>query len=150
MSDDHEEAHEPKVEATGTEYKVGYRRPPKQRRFMPGCSGNPKGRPKGSRNVQSVVSQVVNEKIAVRENGRVRKVTKFEAMLQAAVVKAVKGDSRSLNTIFAIMARTNQLAEGETETTTSLPEEDAAIIGDFLRRQGHPAGSDPADKAETP
>jgi uncharacterized protein DUF5681 len=150
MSEDREETLEPKLEMTATEYKVGYRRPPVEGRFKPGCSGNPKGRSKGIRNAKTVVAQVVNEKIQIRENGRLRKITKLEAMLQAAVVKAVKGDSCALNSILAIMAKTNQLAEAETATTTSLPEIDAAIIGDYLRRQGHPPSSDPADNVETP
>jgi Family of unknown function (DUF5681) len=149
MSDDHEEAHEPKVDGTGTEYKVGHRRPPREWCFKPGCSGNPKGRPKGSRNPDTVVSHILNGKIPVRENGRVRRITKFEAMVEATLLKAIKGDSRSANTMIGLMAKMNQLAETETETTTLLPQDDAAIIADFLRRMGLPAGSDPIAKAET-
>ena len=33
-----------------TNYEVGYAKPPKQHRFKPGQSGNPAGRPRGSRN----------------------------------------------------------------------------------------------------
>ena len=31
-------------------FEVGYKRPPRQSRFQPGQSGNPRGRPKGSKN----------------------------------------------------------------------------------------------------
>lgn len=131
------------AEASGETYKVGYGRPPIDWRFKPGHSGNAKGRPKGSRNAETVVAQVVNGKVPVRENGKVRKMTKFEAMLQANTQKAMQGDSRSFNSMVAIMAKTNQFAEAETQTSTALPEDDAAIIADFLRRQSGAACSGP-------
>ena len=31
------------------DYEVGYGKPPKSKRFKPGASGNPKGRPKGKK-----------------------------------------------------------------------------------------------------
>jgi|HubBroStandDraft_6_1064221.scaffolds.fasta_scaffold151542_2 hypothetical protein len=124
------------AKAPSEESKVGYGRPPVHTRFKPGSSGNTKGRPKGSRNVKTVVEKVLNEKITLRENGKSRKATKLEAMLQAAAVKAMKGDARALNTILAFMARTGQLIENELEiSTSSLPEDDAAIIRDYVRRQ---------------
>ena len=39
-------------------YQVGYCRPPLHSRFKPGQSGNPKGRPKQSRNMRTIVKQV--------------------------------------------------------------------------------------------
>jgi hypothetical protein len=158
MSDREHDLQNAAADAPGTDdgetseksYKVGYGRPPMGRRFKPGCSGNPNGRPKTSRNAKTVVAQVVNEKVSVRENGRVRRLTKLEAMVQAAVLKAMKGDSRALNSMFAIMARTNQLAEAEAETEISaaLPEDDAAIIRDFLRRQSDAAGSESSNEPQ--
>ena len=118
------------------EPKVGYGRPPVHTRFKPGSSGNSKGRPKGRRNIKTVVEQVLNEKVTLRENGKARKTTKFEAMFQAHALKAIKGDARSLNAIMAFMGRTGQLAETELEASTpSLPEDDAAIIRDYFRRE---------------
>lgn len=63
-------------------------------------------------------------------------MTKLEAMLQSAVLKAMKGDTPALNAILAVMAKTDQLGEteNETSTSTSLPADDAAIIDAFLRR----------------
>jgi Family of unknown function (DUF5681) len=133
--------HGDRAEAAGNSYQVGYGRPPIDRRFKPGQSGNPKGRPRGSRNAKAVVAGVMNEKVPVRANGKRRKMTKFEVALQAIAQKAMQGDARALNTLIGIMAKTSQFDDTETETSTTLPEDDAGIIADFVRRQSGDARS---------
>jgi hypothetical protein len=57
-----------------TDYIVGYGRPPKERQFAAGKSGNPKGRPKGSRTMGAMLQDILNQKIAVTENGKTRRI----------------------------------------------------------------------------
>ncbi len=64
-------------------YTVGRGKPPEESRFKKGQSGNPKGRPRGSVNVQDLIRRVLTELIPLKENGRIRKVTAIEA----AVIK---------------------------------------------------------------
>ena len=42
--------------APDEEYRIGYRRPPIATRFHAGVSGNPRGRPKGAKNLASVIA----------------------------------------------------------------------------------------------
>jgi Family of unknown function (DUF5681) len=124
------------ADAPSHEFKVGYGRPPVHSRFKPGSSGNSKGRPQGRRNIKTVVERVLNEKVTVRENGKPRKTTKFEAMFQRHTSKAMQGDARSWNTIVGFLGRTGHLSETELETSTSsLPEDDAEIIRNYFRRE---------------
>ncbi len=73
------------------DYTVGYGKPPEHTRFQKGRSGNPAGRPKGRRNKGSVVREVIERKVTIRENGKARKVPVFEALVESMVAKALKG-----------------------------------------------------------
>ena len=63
-------------------YQVGYCRPPLHSRFKPGQSGNPKGRPKQSRNLRTIVKQVLSEDMQIREGGRLRRMSAMEAVVR--------------------------------------------------------------------
>jgi hypothetical protein len=73
----------------------------------------------------------------------VRKITKFEAMVQANIQKAMQGDPHAFNAMMAAMVKTSQFDGAETETSAALPEDDDAIVADFLRRQSGGASSGP-------
>jgi hypothetical protein len=87
---------------TKVDYDVGYRRPPVRTRFKPGQSGNPSGRPKGSQNLSSLIDKILKEEVSLREGAEVRKVSKAEAILRGVIVGAMKGDQRSVMTLFRI------------------------------------------------
>jgi hypothetical protein len=85
------------------EYKVGYKKPPKETRFKKGQSGNSKGRPTGAkgRALQEIIEQELNSKITVNMGTRQQKITISEAMTKAQIQKALKGDHKS----FALLAK---------------------------------------------
>lgn len=57
--------------------------PPKEHRFKPGESGNPKGRPKGT-SIQAIIRRIVSE-----NEGEIA-----EALVKTAIKNALKGDYR--------------------------------------------------------
>jgi hypothetical protein len=61
-------------------------------------------------------------------------MTKLEGMLQAHLVKAIKGDARSANLVIALVARLGLLTDAEPETSTALSDEDHAILEEYVRR----------------
>ena len=84
-------------------YKVGYRRPPLESRFQRGVSGNPTGRPKGSRGVSAVIAAALAERVSVTENGRRRSITKLEAAVKQLANKAAGGDQRAAKLIIDLL-----------------------------------------------
>ena len=67
------------------DYEVGYGKPPRDACFKKGQSGNPKGRPPGSKNLATLLSDALNNPVMVTENGRRRKITKREAVIAQLV-----------------------------------------------------------------
>lgn len=76
-------------------YAVGYGRPPAASQFRKGESGNPKGRPKGSRNFTTLVMNQLEKTVTVTERGRTRVITKGEVVATQMVNDAARGDARA-------------------------------------------------------
>lgn len=86
-----------------TDYTVGYGKPPTASRFKPGQSGNPKGRPKGSKSARTLLDRALSTPITITENGRSKTVQHREALFKSLTAKALKGDMRSLALIIKLM-----------------------------------------------
>jgi hypothetical protein len=54
--------------------------PPVEHRFKPKQSGNRKGRPKGMKNQNTILTEQFKRTIEVRENGTVRRISQLEAL----------------------------------------------------------------------
>jgi Family of unknown function (DUF5681) len=82
---------------------VGYAKPPQASRFKPGQSGNPKGRPKGSRSARTLFDRALSTPITITENGISRTVQHREALFKSLTAKALKGDMRSFALVIKLM-----------------------------------------------
>ena len=54
----------------GRDHDAGYGKPPRHSRFKKGQSGNPKGRPRGSRNFSTDLKATLEELIRVTHHGK--------------------------------------------------------------------------------
>lgn len=108
MSEDdqhHAVTPQPKPKATSGSggYEVGYGRPPVASRFKKGRSGNPRGRPKGSRSVRSLLEQVLSSPVTINEGGTTRVIEQRMALFKSMLARAIKGDPRSAALIIKLM-----------------------------------------------
>lgn len=90
---------------TRAKERVGYGRPPKSTQFKPGKSGNPKGRPLGSRNLATDLSDELSQKITVREGGLTQRLTKQRALIKALMAKALQGDIKATSAMLGLYAK---------------------------------------------
>jgi len=113
---------------------VGYGRPPRASQFKPGKSGNPKGRPKGSKSVRTLVEDVANLKVNVREGGRDRKVNVMQAGLLRLAEKVIDGDSKAFATLWALVMQ-HQPDQIENIDAAELSEDDEELLREFVARK---------------
>ena len=94
---------QPKL-AKPTRYDVGYGKPPIGTRFKPGQSGNPNGRPKGSKNklpalneerLKSIILQEAYRTIKVRDGDKNVSVPMATAVVRSVALNAAKGNNRA-------------------------------------------------------
>ena len=84
------------------DYVVGKGRPPTGTRWKPGQSGNPKGRPKGVKNMTTYFHEALSRKIDVKVGGKIRRMSVREGIAMNATNLALKGDVTILPLVLAI------------------------------------------------
>lgn len=107
--------------------EVGYRRPPRSTRFQKGRSGNPKGRPKGTKNLKTDLLEELQEMIPIREGNQEKRVSKQRAMVKSQVARAVRGDTRAMGLIVQLMFRL--ILDVATEDERLSPDELSVLDG---------------------
>lgn len=106
-------------------HEVGYGRPPAATRFVKGQSGNPAGRPRGSKNkpaqldaydLMQIVLSEANRPIEIRERDQTMTVKVAEAVVRKVAIDAMKGRPRAqelfMKTTDKAQSLANQLHEG--------------------------------------
>lgn len=114
-------------------YDVGYGKPPKKHQFKPGQSGNKKGRPKGRKNTYTLLTELLEQKIPIKENGKDLKISKRSAMLIQLVNKAVKGDLKAINSLLPHVLLADAKEEDKNKILSALNQDDKQIIANFVK-----------------
>jgi hypothetical protein len=110
------------------DYEVGYGRPPRHTRFQPGRSGNPRGRPIGSKNLSTLLSEALNEPVIVVENGRRRTIAKRQAIITQLVHRSAKSDLKATQIVLAMLQNIEHRADLGSAETAAFTEADQQII----------------------
>ena len=108
------------------DYAVGYGKPPRHTGFQKGRSGNPKGRPKGSKNFATLLTDALDEKVQVTEDGKRRRVTKRELVIKQLVNKSASADLRAIKQLTDIV----QGVERRSEASSAPPPPPAFTAAD--------------------
>lgn len=112
------------------DYKIGYGKPPKRTRFKRGKSGNPKGRPKGSRNLKTDLEEELKRQVVIREDGKPKQVSKQRATVMSLFNKAMKGDPPAIRILFELIRQLEEEKAEDIEARTP-SRDDLEILKDY-------------------
>ena len=114
------------------DYEIGYRKPPKGSQFKPGQTGNPRGRPKGARNLKTEIREVMKSQVTVTQNGQQKRITTRKAMVLRLIEKALSGSIPATRVLLDLI---RDYDENEVDTVAqSLSADDASILEMFAEK----------------
>lgn len=73
---------------------VGFMSPPKYTRFQKGLSGNPRGRPRKRKDINTILQQVLDRKVRIRDDKRQMPIR--DALIWKLRDLALQGDKQAL------------------------------------------------------
>jgi hypothetical protein len=78
------------------DYEVGFSKPPKRSQFKPGTSGNPRGRPKGRKNLETEIGEIFQAPVRIMHGAHTTTVSAGAAAFIKLREKAFTGDVRAI------------------------------------------------------
>jgi len=130
------------------DYEIGYGKPPPQARFRKGRSGNPRGRPKGTRNLKSDLQEELSERIPIRDQGRSRRISKQRALIKSLFARALQGNAAATTQLLQLILRVLGPEAVAEAAEAALTPEEQEILTLALARLG--PGDAPESKGGAP
>jgi hypothetical protein len=115
------------------DYEVGRGKPPKHTQFKKGQSGNPRGRPRGAKNLATLVGEALDQKVTITEQGRRRKISKREAIITQLVNRSASADLKATTILLGMMQEIERRTGASTEPA-ALSEADREVL-QFIRNR---------------
>jgi hypothetical protein len=131
------------TETSEPEYKVGPGRPPKEYRFKPGQSGNPKGlkrKPKPmAPDLKAALERALHEPIKLKQGERERTMTMAEAGIKQLVAQFVKGNHQARRDLIVLCDKLGiDLMAGQQQALQeAVAANHEAILNAYVDRQYH-------------
>lgn len=114
-------------------FGVGYLLPPTEKQFKKGQSGNPSGRPKGAKNLRTVIKEAASKKLSVIEDGKRKKKSKVDLMVTQMMNRAAQGEPRFTQMAFDQL-RNIENRPGTDQNNNVLEEADQPVIAQIIAR----------------
>jgi hypothetical protein len=105
--------------------KVGPGKPPRHTRFKPGQSGNPNGRPKGSKNFATILQQQLRKKVTITVDGKPKRMAVQEVIARRLANDSMKGTTKAMELLFRLTSKSEEGADKDATSETVLPDKDA-------------------------
>jgi len=115
-------------------YRVGYKRPPLHTRFKKGQSANPRGRPRGSKNLSTLLDDALNEPVVITENGKSRRITKRQLGVRQLANKFAMAEAQVTKFLLGLMLERERLGLAAPTERRSFGTADEKVIANLLKR----------------
>lgn len=110
-----------------------------------GHSANPRGRPPGSKNMLTLFNQKRDEKVAIKVNGVVTKMTRMEAWITNLWNKAIELDPKASAMILSIMKVSGQVQHNSKDEDQVIDENHMDVLQSLFDRMRENEGSELGD-----
>jgi hypothetical protein len=104
---------------------VGPGNPPRHTRFKPGQSGNPNGRPKGSKNFATILQQQLRKKVTITVDGKPKRMAVQEVIARRLTNDSMKGTTKAMELLIKLTSKSEEGADKDAARETVLPDKDA-------------------------
>lgn len=113
-------------------YEVGYGKPPKNRRFKPGQSGNASGRPKGRPTLSELLQRETSKLITFKKGDELVRISKAEGLITKLVQMALQGDMGAMRLALSMLGQPH--LDGDATGDDGAPELGGIPDDDAVRR----------------
>jgi hypothetical protein len=107
------------------DYEIGRGKPPRHTRFAKGRSGNPKGRPKASKNFKTDLREELQRLVTIREGGEERRLTKQRALIVRQLADSLSGKAAAATLVGTWVMR---LIDENEADSPQLSEEERKVL----------------------
>jgi hypothetical protein len=119
------------------DYPVGYGKPPLASRFKRGTSGNAKGRPKGSKNLKTLIRDAMTASISIQEGAKTKRVSRIEGVVLRQLQKALMGSDQAAMAVVKIALQLGFLEDStDNFDAVALTRDDEQILSELIARSG--------------
>lgn len=112
--------------------QVGFCQPPEHTRFQPGQSGNPAGRPKGSRSFKTELRNALATEVEVQIDGAKQRMSKFRVIFERLMSSASKGDFKAAALIVELGQKIDSESPSATNDQIELSSGDQKILDRYV------------------
>lgn len=116
------------------EYKVGKNRPPLHTRFRKGDGRKRPGRPKGSKNIVTMIMEAARDQVAVVIEGQKRKISKAQAAVTQLANAGATGDPKLMLKFIDLIADIEAKAEAARPSEYPFSDVDKKVIQEVYTR----------------
>jgi hypothetical protein len=114
-------------------YEVGYGRPPEARRFKPGRSGNPAGRPRRKQSIDEAIEEALHETVSINEKGKHKKLPALQVIMRQVRNSAMRGHLPAAKFLLSPAAKNEKSADQKTDYSQLSEEQLIQIIEKNLK-----------------